>query len=174
MPSQCRFSGHSQQENAMETITATPTLPTSWQPTDSACVSSSDYWLWDYGSDSDRWVVLGGPLQTTECLPTLWASNVVYSGVQCPQKYSSACQGTDSHSQVTCCPMYFKIPPLIYAVEKVLTNCFHTTGSTALLASIRSRPVLIRPCFSVRLHGMGLQHSTCPALNLTGILPLKQ
>lgn len=50
------------QRTAMETITAPPILPASWQqPAESACVSSSDYWLWDYGSESDRWVVLGGP-----------------------------------------------------------------------------------------------------------------
>lgn len=90
----------------METITAPPTLPANWQPTVSACLSSSDYWLWDYGSESDRWVVLGGPSQTTDCLPTPWASDAVFSGVQCPQKYTSACQGTDSHSEVTCCPKY--------------------------------------------------------------------
>lgn len=95
-----------QQGNAMETITSPPTLPATWQPTASSCISSSDYWAWDYGSDSDRWVVLGGPSQTTDCLPTSWASDVVYSGEHCPQKYTSACQGTDSSSAITCCPKY--------------------------------------------------------------------
>lgn len=103
-----RFSP-SRQDNTMATVTAPPTLPASWRPTESACVSSSDYWHWDYGSASDNWVVLGGPSQTTECLPTSWASEVVYSGVQCPQKYTSACQGTDSHSEVTCCPKYVRL-----------------------------------------------------------------
>ncbi|KAI3392962.1 hypothetical protein diail_4949 [Diaporthe ilicicola] len=88
----------------MTTITATPTLPASWQPTVAGCLTSSDYWMWDYGSSDDMRLVVGGPSQVTNCLPTSWAADVVYSGSECPPRYTSACQGTNSASEVTCCP----------------------------------------------------------------------
>ncbi|KAG8156592.1 hypothetical protein KVR01_013543 [Diaporthe batatas] len=88
----------------METITAPPTLPASWKPTGTACLTSDDYWIiWDYGQD-DSQLVLGGPSQTTDCLPTPWAVDVVFNGEDCPQGYTSACKGADSRGEVTCCP----------------------------------------------------------------------
>lgn len=121
-----------------------------------------------------NWVVLGGPSQTTECLPTSWASEVVYSGVQCPQKYTSACQGTDSHSEVTCCPKYVRLSKRLLRhrpPDEVLTGHLHgSKASTALPASTQSLQKTTVPCFDVHLRGMATQHSTYPTLNLTGAL----
>lgn len=89
----------------MGTITAPPTLTASWQPTGSGCLSSADYWIWDYGQD-DSQLVLGGPSQTTDCLPTSWGVDVVFNGEDCPHGYTSACRGADSRGEVTCCPRY--------------------------------------------------------------------
>lgn len=90
----------------MTTVKSNPTLPPSWSPTVAGCLSTSDFWQWDYGSKEDARTVLGGPSQTTNCLPTSWASDVIYSGSECPLYYTSACQGNDSFSAVTCCPSY--------------------------------------------------------------------
>lgn len=110
----------------MTTIPATPTLPASWQPTAAGCLSTGDFWKWDYGSDQDARVVLGGPSQTTNCLPTAWASDVVYSGSECPLYYTPACTRNESLNAVTCCPSYvllFKVDRLC-VFEKSLTGHF--------------------------------------------------
>ncbi|KAI1205263.1 uncharacterized protein F4807DRAFT_444058 [Annulohypoxylon truncatum] len=83
---------------------ATTTLVNSWTPTLSGCLRTSDYWIWDYEVDMDQRTVLGGPSQIQNCLPSSWGGTVTYSGTGCPPEYTSACQGTDSASAVTCCP----------------------------------------------------------------------
>ncbi|KAJ0115240.1 hypothetical protein J7T55_001650 [Diaporthe amygdali] len=102
----------------MTTATVTPTLPASWEPTVAGCLSTSDFWQWDYGPAKDKRTVLGGPSQTTNCLPTAWASDIVYSGSECPPNYTSACQGTDTLSAVTCCPSLYRFT-CVYPVSSL-------------------------------------------------------
>jgi hypothetical protein len=83
----------------------TPTLPPDWTPTQAGCLSPSDFWIWDYHTDSlDNRTVLGGPSQTSNCFPPTWVSTGEYIGTQCPPQYTAACQATDSLEPVTCCP----------------------------------------------------------------------
>ncbi|KAI1453135.1 hypothetical protein F4805DRAFT_444820 [Annulohypoxylon moriforme] len=83
---------------------ATPTLVNSWTPTQSGCLRTSDYWIWDYQVDMDQRTVLGGPSQIQNCLPSSWDGTATYAGTGCPAQYTSACRGTDSAAAVTCCP----------------------------------------------------------------------
>lgn len=48
--------------------------------------------------------MLGGPFQTTECLPSSWGSDITYTGTQCPPRYTEACRVQASGGAVTCCP----------------------------------------------------------------------
>lgn len=89
------------------TSSSTPTLPASWVPTAQGCLKTNDFWQWDYGSNDDMRTVLGGPSQTTNCLPSTWDATGTYDGSACPLQYTSACQGTDSNSAITCCPTAF-------------------------------------------------------------------
>ncbi|KAI2472711.1 hypothetical protein F4781DRAFT_382674 [Annulohypoxylon bovei var. microspora] len=88
----------------MTTSTPTLTLVDSWTPTQSGCLRTDDYWIWDYQTAFDQRTVLGGPAQITNCLPSSWGGNVTYVGTGCPPMYTSACQGTNSAAVVTCCP----------------------------------------------------------------------
>ncbi|KAI6088724.1 hypothetical protein F4821DRAFT_232843 [Hypoxylon rubiginosum] len=83
---------------------ATPTLPANWTPDKQGCLRTNDYWIWDYEIPNDARTVLGGPSQTSDCFPSTWDATLTYAGSQCPPQYTSACQGTDSASAVTCCP----------------------------------------------------------------------
>lgn len=69
------------------------------------CLSPSDFWIWDYHTDSlDNRTVLGGPSQTSNCFPPTWVSTGEYIGTQCPLQYTATCQATDPLELVTCCP----------------------------------------------------------------------
>lgn len=87
------------------TTTATPSLPGDWVPSVQAnCLKTSDTWLWDYGPADNRWTVVGGPYQTTQCLPTSWNSAMTYTGTRCPPRYSEPCPNHPDGDPVTCCP----------------------------------------------------------------------
>ncbi|KAI1819586.1 hypothetical protein F4861DRAFT_126260 [Xylaria intraflava] len=86
--------------------TPAPTIPPNWAPPSSAsCLVSTNYWIWDYGSESDERSVLGGPSQTTKCLPEGWGSTVAYAATACPSYYTTACGKPDG--VVTCCPWIY-------------------------------------------------------------------
>ncbi|KAI1819289.1 hypothetical protein F4861DRAFT_534564 [Xylaria intraflava] len=86
----------------MPTSIQSPSLPPDWAPNTASCLFSTDYWIWDYGSAGDAPTVLGGPSQTTACLPTGWGADVLYSGTACPSLYTPGCP--ESNGVVTCCP----------------------------------------------------------------------
>ncbi|KAH9884594.1 hypothetical protein F4778DRAFT_556734 [Xylariomycetidae sp. FL2044] len=88
--------------------TPSPTLPATWTPTKQGCLKTDDYWIfrWDLGGQDAR-TVQGGPSQTTDCFPSTWNPTGTYVGSGCPVQYTSACQGNDSASAVTCCPTAF-------------------------------------------------------------------
>ncbi|KAI0010314.1 hypothetical protein F4779DRAFT_316659 [Xylariaceae sp. FL0662B] len=84
---------------------ATPTLPAQWTPTQQGCLRSTDYWIWEYNAKAqDARTVLGGPTQTSACLPPTWDATGTYAGTACPTSYTSACQGPGPQEAVTCCP----------------------------------------------------------------------
>jgi hypothetical protein len=85
-------------------VTGTPTIPSDWTPSSSGCLQTSDYWIWDYHNTQDERSVLGGPSQTTACLPPGFESTGLYLGSQCPSHYTTACQPTSS--TLTCCPTF--------------------------------------------------------------------
>lgn len=96
------------------TTTQAPVLPADWLPlTQANCIRTDDFWQWDYGVSNDRRLVVGGPTQTTECLPTEWNSAMTYIGSQCPPRYTEACRASTSASAITCCPAAFNFscPP---------------------------------------------------------------
>lgn len=103
------------------TITTPPTLPTDWDPPpQSSCLQKGDIWQWDWDDALERPLVLGGPPQTTACLPPIWNATGVYRGRGCPPHYSVASAATTSGGTpaatdsgvVTCCPTYVcPIPP---------------------------------------------------------------
>lgn len=85
--------------------TAAPSLPGDWVPSvQASCLKASDTWQWDYGIPENRRTVLGGPYQTTECLPESWDSAMTYIGTRCPPRYSEACPNHPDGGPVTCCP----------------------------------------------------------------------
>ncbi|KAK7955854.1 uncharacterized protein PG986_005076 [Apiospora aurea] len=86
------------------TTTAAPTLSSYWlRPSDPACLQSSDYWIWSWAPSSDARTVLGGPSQTSSCLPLGWDSTRTYAGTACPPQYTPGCPDTGD-GVVTCCP----------------------------------------------------------------------
>lgn len=90
------------------TTTQAPVLPGDWVPSVQAnCIRTTDFWQWDYGVQSDRRHVLGGPTQTTECLPSEWNSAMTYVGSQCPPRYTEACRASTGAGAITCCPAAF-------------------------------------------------------------------
>ncbi|KAI1819587.1 hypothetical protein F4861DRAFT_126308 [Xylaria intraflava] len=92
--------------------TPAPTLPPNWTPEATAsCLRNTDYWIWDYddggnGVGFDARTVIGGPSQTTQCLPESWDADVTYAGTACPSYYSPACP-TKGGGAVTCCPWIY-------------------------------------------------------------------
>ncbi|ORY60260.1 uncharacterized protein BCR38DRAFT_488440 [Pseudomassariella vexata] len=90
----------------MASLVTTPTLASSWS-IQSGCTRTNDYWIWEYDAKAqDARTVLGGPTQTTACLPPSWTEvNGAFIGSECPSEYTSACQ--DSDGAVTCCPTVY-------------------------------------------------------------------
>lgn len=87
------------------TTTSSVTLRGDWVPNNQAnCLKTDDVWQWDYGIPEDRRTVVGGPSQTTECLPRYWSRSMTYEGTQCPPRYTEACQATEASLAVVCCP----------------------------------------------------------------------
>lgn len=87
--------------DTMTTTTAAPTLTLDWAQ-DTKCLQPSEYWKWSWAPSPDPHTVLGGPSQTTECLPSGWGPSETYAATACPARYTSACAGEDG--AVTCCP----------------------------------------------------------------------
>ncbi|KAI0015252.1 hypothetical protein F4780DRAFT_94226 [Xylariomycetidae sp. FL0641] len=89
-------------------MSAFPTLEGGWEATGSGCLRSDDYWIWQYSDViKDARTVLGGPSQTTACLPSSWDESATYLATACPEHYTAACQDkmTDPKTTiVTCCP----------------------------------------------------------------------
>ncbi|KNG89197.1 hypothetical protein ANOM_002560 [Aspergillus nomiae NRRL 13137] len=94
----------------MSTITPSPTLDPDWTPSVYGCNRKGDFWIWDYHAQNDQRTVLGGPSQTTNCLPSTWDPSRAYAGTQCPTGYTSACLSTGSSATPTttvCCPTVY-------------------------------------------------------------------
>ena len=86
--------------------TAAPTLPSDWRPSQTGCMKPGDFWIWDWGAGWNHSpTVLGGPAQTTECLPPGWDPYATFAASQCPPDYTSAsCGSSAANNAVTCCP----------------------------------------------------------------------
>lgn len=123
------------------TTTQAPTLPADWVPAIQAnCIRTSDLWQWDWGVTSDRRLVMGGPTQTTECLPAEWNSAMTYIGSRCPPRYTEACRASTDAGAITCCPAAFDFscPPvtdLSTAVHASLFQCMsaHASNGDAIV-----------------------------------------
>lgn len=130
---------HHQCSKEMSTTQA-PVLSGDWVPSIQAnCMRTDDFWVWDYGVPSDRRLVVGGPTQTTECLPTQWNSAITYTGSQCPPRYTEACRESTGAGAITCCPTAFDFscPPatdMATALHASLFPCMsaHTSSGTLL------------------------------------------
>ncbi|KAE8380232.1 hypothetical protein BDV26DRAFT_257933 [Aspergillus bertholletiae] len=98
-----------QSQFKMSTITPRPTLDPDWTPTVYGCNRKGDFWSWNFRSENDQRTVLGGPSQTTNCLPSTWDPSQAYAGTQCPTGYTSACLSTGSAMPTTtvCCPTIY-------------------------------------------------------------------
>ncbi|KAK8052452.1 hypothetical protein PG993_003837 [Apiospora rasikravindrae] len=84
--------------------TAAATLSSFWvRPSDPACLRTTGYWIWSWAPSSDARTVLGGPSQTSSCLPLGWDSARTYAGTACPPQYTPGCPETGD-GVVTCCP----------------------------------------------------------------------
>ncbi|KOC08586.1 hypothetical protein AFLA70_43g003751 [Aspergillus flavus AF70] len=91
------------------TITPRPTLDPAWTPSVYGCNRKGDFWSWNFHAENDQRTVLGGPSQTTNCLPSTWDPSQAYAGTQCPTGYTSACLSTGSAMPTTtvCCPTVY-------------------------------------------------------------------
>ncbi|KAI2622428.1 hypothetical protein GGR54DRAFT_598499 [Hypoxylon sp. NC1633] len=118
---------------------STPTLPAGWTPTQAGCLKTNDFWIWDNEELGDARTVLGGPSQTSNCLPSAWDATLTYDGTACPLHYTSACMGADSASAITCCPTAYAYTcldtTLLSAPHAETFRCMsrHTTGGTIVV-----------------------------------------
>ena len=82
----------------------TPTIPPDWNPPQPECdLNEAGYYIWQWGLE--RRVVLGGPAQTTECLPPGWGTDATFEATRCPSAYTpvpTACRWAPD--AVVCCP----------------------------------------------------------------------
>lgn len=129
----------------MSTTTA-PTLAGDWVPDNQAiCLKTDDVWHWDWGIAEDMRTVVGGPSQTTQCLPSGWDSAMTYEGTKCPPRYTKACAADENQdwSAVVCCPTIHKFDcPMASNLASVpnasIFRCVSQYADTGILTMTRT------------------------------------
>lgn len=77
------------------------TIPPDWNPPQPEC--DPKYHVWGWGTGWRR-LVLGGPTQTTACLPPGWTTDATFEATQCPSGYTAVPTACDwAPDAVVCC-----------------------------------------------------------------------